>query len=133
MNQNDEPNTGMQLLASVRYFISSSVPLYRQDDIRQVLDSNGATPAATLKDALHIVTNSHRFEGSGEVEAGLHAVTVRVACVWKECAPFDLFIGPMSRSVARVGENATVSLVSSTYQCDQMRCIDLNFTHPTQL
>ena len=67
-------------LASVRYFLSSSLPLDRQDDLRQVLDSNGATPAATLKDATHIITNSHRFEGSGEVDAGVHVVTVRVAC-----------------------------------------------------
>ena len=81
MNQNDdEPNAGMQLLASVRYFLSSSLPQDRQDDLRQVLDSNGATPAATLKDATHIITNSHRFEGSGEVDAGVHVVTVRVAC-----------------------------------------------------
>ena len=70
----------MQLLASVRYLLSSSQPLDRQDDLRQVLDSNGATPAATLKDATHIITNSHRFEGSGEVEAGVHVVTVCVAC-----------------------------------------------------
>ena len=46
---------------------------------------------------------------------------------------FDLFIGPMGRSVACVGANATVSLVFSTYQCSLMRCIDLSFTHPTQL
>ena len=82
MNQNndEQPNAGMQLLASVRYFLSSSLPQDRQDDLRQVLDSNGATPAATLKDATHIITNSHRFEGSGEVDAGVHVVTVRVAC-----------------------------------------------------
>ncbi|KIJ92958.1 hypothetical protein K443DRAFT_125763 [Laccaria amethystina LaAM-08-1] len=30
---------------------------------------------ATLKDAAHIITNSHRFEGSGEVEAGVNVVT----------------------------------------------------------
>lgn len=85
MNQNndEQPNAGMQLLASVRYFLSSSLPQDRQDDLRQVLDSNGATPAATLKDATHIITNSHRFEGSGEVEAGVHVVTVRVACFWR--------------------------------------------------
>ena len=60
-----EPNAGMQLLASVRYFLSSSLPQDRQDDLRQVLDCNEATPAATLKDATHIIsiTNSHRFEG----------------------------------------------------------------------
>ena len=82
MNQNDdEPNAGMQLLASVRYFLSSSLPLDWQDDLRQLLDSNEATPAATLKDATYIIsiTNSHRFEGSGEVEAGVHVVTVCVA------------------------------------------------------
>ena len=79
MNQNDdEPNAGMQLLASVRYFLSSSLPQDRQDDLRQVLDSNGATPAATLK-MPHIEMNPHRFEGSGEVEAGVHVVMVRVA------------------------------------------------------
>ena len=62
---NDEPNAGMQLLASVRYFLSSSLPQDRQDDLRQVLDCNEATPAAPLKDATHIIsiTNSHRFEG----------------------------------------------------------------------
>ena len=81
MNQNNEPNAGMQLLASVRYFLSSSLPQDRQDDLRQVLDSNEATPAATLKDATHIITNSHWFEGSGEVEARVHVVTVRVACL----------------------------------------------------
>ena len=71
----------MQLLASVRYFLSSSLPQDRQDDLRQVLDSNGATPAATLKDAtIHIITNSHPFEGSKEVDAVVHVVTVRVAC-----------------------------------------------------
>ena len=81
MNQNnDEPNAGMQLLASVRYFLSSSLPQDRQEDLQQVLDSNGATPAATLKDATHIITNSHRFEGSGEVDAGVHVVTVCFAC-----------------------------------------------------
>ena len=77
---NDEPNAGMQLLASVRYFLSSSLPQDRQDDLQQVLDSNGATPAATLKAVTHIITNSHRFEGSGEVEAGVHVVTVCVTC-----------------------------------------------------
>ena len=54
MNRNnDEPKAGMQLLASVRYFLSSSLPQDWQDDLRQVLDSNGATPAVTLKDANH--------------------------------------------------------------------------------
>ena len=53
---------------------------------------------------IHIVTNSHRFEGSGEVEAGVHVVTVSVASFWKEWALFDLFIGPMDRSVACVGK-----------------------------
>ena len=72
MNQNnDEPSAGMQLLASVHYFLSSSLQQDRQDDLRQVLDSNGTTPSATLKDAAH-VTNSHRFEGSREVEAEVH-------------------------------------------------------------
>jgi hypothetical protein len=61
-----------------------------------------------LKDAAHIITNSHRFEGSGEVEAGVNVVTVRVPCFWSS-ALFDLFVGPMGRSVACVGENATVS------------------------
>ncbi|KIJ92959.1 hypothetical protein K443DRAFT_684887 [Laccaria amethystina LaAM-08-1] len=77
MNQNndEQPNAGMQLLASVRYFLSSSLPQDRQDDLRQVLGSNGATAAAKLKDATHIITNSHRFEGSGEVEAGVNVVT----------------------------------------------------------
>ena len=95
MNQNDEPRAGMQLLASVRYFLFSSLPQDRQDDLRQVLDSNGATPAATLKDATHIITNAYRFEGLGEVDGEVHVVTVRVACFWKEWALSDLFIGPM--------------------------------------
>ena len=64
MNQNDEPNAGMQLLASVRYFLFSSLPQDWQDDLRQVLDSNGATPAATLKDATHIITNAYRWRGA---------------------------------------------------------------------
>ena len=76
---NGEPNAGMQLLASVHYLLSSSLPLDLQDDLRQVLDSNGATPAATLKNVTHIITNSHQFEGTGEVEAGVHVVMVRVA------------------------------------------------------
>ena len=76
---NDEPNAGMQLLASVRYFLSSSLPQDRQEDLRQILDSNGATPAM-LKDVTHIIMNSHPFKGSGEVEAGAHVVTVCVAC-----------------------------------------------------
>ena len=82
MNQNNDEqhNAGMQFLASVRYFLSSSLPQDRQDDLRQVLDSNGATPTSTLNDATHIITNSHRFEGSGEVDAGVHVVTVCFAC-----------------------------------------------------
>ena len=81
-NNDEQPNAGMKGLTPLRYFLSSSLPQDRQDDLRQVLDSNGETPAATLKDAtIHIVTNSHRFEGSGEVEAGVHTVMVCVACL----------------------------------------------------
>ena len=43
------------------------------------------------------------------MDGGVHVVTVRVACFWKEWALSDLFIGPMDRSVAYVGENPTVS------------------------
>ena len=82
MNQNndEQPNAGMKLLASLHHFLSSSLPQDRKYDLRQVLDGNGATPAATLKDATHIVMKSHRFECSGEVEGGVHVVAARVAC-----------------------------------------------------
>ena len=80
-NNDEQPNAGMKRLTPLRYFLSSSLPQDRRDDLRQVLDSNGETPAATLKDAtIHIVTNLDRFEGSEEVEAAVHVVTVCVAC-----------------------------------------------------
>ena len=108
----------MQLLASVRYFLFSSLPQDRQDDLRQVLDSNGATPAATLKDATHIMTNAYRFEGLGEVDGGVHVVTVRVACFWKEGALSDLFIGPIGRlSWGKSNSESLRFLLTSVVSC----------------
>ena len=50
--RNNEPNV-----------LSSSLPQDGKDDLRQLLDSNGVTPAAKLKDAtIHIITNLHRFK-----------------------------------------------------------------------
>ena len=44
---------------ALRYFLSLSLPQDHQDDLRQVLDRKWAIPAATLKDATHIITTSH--------------------------------------------------------------------------
>jgi hypothetical protein len=55
-----------ELFASIRYFIASSLPVQRADQLRHVLDTNGAVfvEEGSLDPTLNtIITNSHRFEG----------------------------------------------------------------------
>lgn len=55
-----------KLFASVRYFIVSSMPVQRADQLRHILDINGAVylEKGSLDTALNtVITNSHRFEG----------------------------------------------------------------------
>ena len=59
-----------KLFASIRYFIASSLPVQRADQLRHVLDINGAiyVEKGSLDPALNtIITNSHRFEGWEDV------------------------------------------------------------------
>ncbi|KAF8877711.1 hypothetical protein BD779DRAFT_1677212 [Infundibulicybe gibba] len=59
----------MQLFESVIYHLASSIPPARQDELALVLNNNGATSAASVADATHIITNSLRFEGWADATA----------------------------------------------------------------
>jgi hypothetical protein len=67
----------MMLFLQVKYYLSSSLPLERRNELSHVLDSNGAEKANSLQEATHIITKSHRFEGWQDV--GDHASVVTVS------------------------------------------------------
>jgi len=61
-----EAPTAQKLFASVRYIIASSLPVQRADQLRHILDINGAVyvEKGSLDTTLNtVITNSQRFEG----------------------------------------------------------------------
>jgi hypothetical protein len=69
--------TAPELFASIRYIIASSLPVQRSDQLRHVLDINGAVyvEKGLLDPTLNtIITNSNRFEGWEDVSQRVQVV-----------------------------------------------------------
>ena len=74
------PEPPKEIFETIRYVIASSIPSSRAEQLRHVLESNGATylnqglrdPSLTM-----VVTNSNRFEGWEDVsqKQGVDVVT----------------------------------------------------------
>lgn len=76
-----------QFFAAIRYIIASSLPTSRADELKHVLDTNGAV---YLPNGLHdsslttVITNSNRFEGWEVVNAQRERVVEVVTDQWVE-------------------------------------------------
>ncbi|KAJ3576641.1 hypothetical protein NP233_g274 [Leucocoprinus birnbaumii] len=58
----------MGLFDSTRYFLTSSIPPYRQEQLEYALSKNGATKAESIASATHVISDSMYFEGKDIVE-----------------------------------------------------------------
>ena len=63
------------IFREVKYFLSTSLPRVRQEELSEILDANGAQHVA-LRDATHVVTDSHVFEGYQTVSEDVAVITV---------------------------------------------------------
>ncbi|KAF6753931.1 hypothetical protein DFP72DRAFT_795641, partial [Ephemerocybe angulata] len=63
------------LFDSITFHLSPSLRHGTRDLLQHVLLANGATAAATLGDATHVITNSNRYEGWEGVGADVAVVT----------------------------------------------------------
>lgn len=70
----------MKFFESVRYHLSLSLTPEQREFLKHLLINNGAEPAADVKDATHIITNSDKFEHWQDVGEDAHIVTVRQYC-----------------------------------------------------
>jgi len=58
----------MGLFENIRYFVASSIPPHRQEQVEYALSKNGATKADSIPDATHVISDSPWLEGVDELE-----------------------------------------------------------------
>jgi len=58
----------MGIFENIRYFVASSIPPYRQEQVEYALSKNGATKADSILDATHVISDSPWLEGADELE-----------------------------------------------------------------
>lgn len=63
------------IFSSIKYFISPTYSVERQDELSKFLDANGAS-RANIEEASHIITNTLQFEGEPMAQEEARTVTV---------------------------------------------------------
>jgi len=58
----------MGLFENIRYYVASSIPPHRQEQLEYALSKNGATKAGSILDATHVISDSPWLEGASELE-----------------------------------------------------------------
>jgi len=58
----------MGLFENIQYFVVSSIPPHRQEQVEYALSKNGATKADSILDATHVISDSPWLEGADELE-----------------------------------------------------------------
>ncbi|KAF8625140.1 hypothetical protein AX17_006918 [Amanita inopinata Kibby_2008] len=65
----------MAIFDNVAFYLPSSLPEERREELKYVLVNNGAKEASSLTKATHIITDTNKFEGCQSVADGVAVVT----------------------------------------------------------